>query len=137
MTMRFLILLFLWSLFFAPLPPGYAINPQTNECGSLGPEDEYGEYLLLSPWEKHYDQVIQNGSANCQIGQDNTVETCCKKVGYTYVPGDIGKQCGIMLLTPIAFIVWFFKVLPFLLIGLVIYWLIKMSNKRDDQNNAT
>ena len=135
--MRDLILLFLFCNVLAPSPPGYAIKPQTKECGSLGQEDEYGQYLLFSPWEKHYDNLIQNGSASCQLDQYNTVETCCKKVGYTYVLGDIGKQHGIMLLTPIAFIVLSFKVLPFLLIGLVVYWFIKWSNKRDDQSKAT
>jgi len=135
--MRYLIFLSIFWNILAPLPPGYAINPQTKECGSIGWEDEYGQYLLFPPWEKHYGDLIQNENVSCQVDQYNTVEICCQKVGYTYLPGNIGKQYGIMLMTPVGFIVLLFKVLPFLIIGFILYRLIKWSNKRENQNKVT
>jgi hypothetical protein len=134
--MSYLFLLFIFWNVLAPLPPGYAINPRTGECGKLGWEDEYGQYLLFPPWEKHYDSFIQNGNAICPLDQTNTVETCCTKVGFTYVPGDMGKQHGIMLWTPVAFLMLLLQILPLLGIGLVGYWIIKWSTKRDRQDEA-
>lgn len=127
--MRYLIFLLLFWNVLTPSPPGYAVNPQTKQCGSLGWEDEYRRYSLPSPWEKHYESVIQNGNASCQLDQFNTVETCCKKVGYMYVPGDIGEQYGTTAMTSVAFIVLASKALPFLLIGLIVYALIRWLMK--------
>jgi hypothetical protein len=121
--MRFLFLLTIFWNIFSPAAPGFAINPQTKECGWLGGEDEYGQYTMFPPWEKHYGALIQNGDKSCKLDQAHDVETCCKMVGYTYVPGDMGSKHGVMLF-PLMM-----QVGPFLLLGWIIFMAIRNMKK--------
>lgn len=131
MKSSLLIIVFIWSL-LAPLPPGIAINPETKECGQYFGGDEFGGYVLSSPWEVIYDPNIHKDSGKVQW--EEIVKDYCQQIGYSYVPGNMGEIYGQHKRSNIYSIVQFIKIAPLILIialisiGLLIY--IKIMKKR-------
>ena len=95
--MKKLIILIIFWIFFAPSPPGIALNHGTKECGDYRGGDEFGTYILPAEWEIYYprnDGLIQTEIGSCQWSGNRATENCCQQLGYTYVPGNIGEERG-------------------------------------------
>jgi hypothetical protein len=117
MISSLLIIGFIWNL-LVPLPPGIAINPETKECGQYFGGDEFGGFVLPSPWEVIYDPTIQKDSGMVQW--EGSVEGYCQQIGYTYIEGNLGEIYGQQRKSIIYYIFLLVKIAPLILIIAVI-----------------
>lgn len=123
-----LLLLGLFWYLLSPLPPGIAINPETKECGDYFGGDEYGGYVLPSPWEVIYDPTIHTASG--EVKWEGSTEEYCRQIGYTYVAGELGKTYGKFKNTNIFYIFLVIYLLPLILAGVLIYSLYSFISKK-------
>ena len=141
-----IVLAFLWNL-LAPLPPGIAVNPQTKECGYFGYwEDEYATYYFPSPWKKYYPtfdstqkvSVIQTETGSCQWDfSDSSTESCCRQLGYAYVPGNLGKERGQLVWTGYTVILLCIKWMPLVLALMAVLFVAFLITKRKKRQRHT
>ena len=134
MKISLLILSVLWS-FLAPMPPGIAVNPDTRECGEFFGGDEYGSYIMPSPWEITYNPPIPAASSNAEW--DQSVREYCEKNGFTYVPGNMGKIYGTHKNSGLYYTMWMAKVAPLIclllliiIVGLIV-WIVVRKKRTD------
>jgi hypothetical protein len=84
---------------YAPAPRGIAINNVSRECGYYWGGDEYISYELSNEWEIFYPNENYDGFeskyGNCAIDDKFTYEKCCKQLGFTFIPGNLGEVLGI------------------------------------------
>jgi hypothetical protein len=91
--------------FLAPGPWGIAINPDTRECASYWPGDEYAQNALPRGWLAYFPDdsgLITIGDRSCSYSS-TSVEECCRDLGYTYVDREVSTpritSYGLLLLT--------------------------------------
>lgn len=129
-------LVFVW-FFLAPMPYGIALNHQTKECGSYWGGDEFAIYHLPSEWKIYYPGnggLIQTEVGSCSL--KDGVQRCCEQLGYTYVPGNIGEQRGILLWTEVSFLYLCFRWGPFAAIGLVVFLILRHLGKTNSHPDS-
>ena len=84
----------------APSPYYLVINSDTKQCGNYWGGDEFVNYDLPPGWdsyEYHYSDgynIVETAFGTCKFPAmqtlDRYTETCCIKLGYQYVPDNIG-----------------------------------------------
>ncbi len=122
------------SILLAPAPPSLALNPQTNECGAYWGGDEWTYYKLPDGWKIYYpqDDLITTDAGSCprQGNWDAAVESCCRKLGYTYVPGNLGVERGRIGRTPYAYMLMGWLAAPCVLVALIIIVILLFVRRR-------
>jgi hypothetical protein len=135
MDMKNAIALALVWFFLAPMPYGIALNHQTKECGSYWGGDEFAIYHLPPEWKVYYPGdggLIQMEVGSCSLRDG--VQSCCKQLGYTYVPGNIGEVRGILLWTEVSYLYLCLRWGPFVAIALVVFLiLVYLARKTNPQ----
>jgi len=123
----------------APASQSLALNHETKECAMYWAGDEFVNYNLPSDWKSYYIDYT-NGTVKTEIGNCNVTprydtpgfEECCNQLGYTYIPGNIGKDYStgypeiILLESP----VFWFIIIAISLIILFFYFRKKGKKKK-------
>ena len=127
---KLFILTWIWFL-LAPLPSGIALNHKTRECGYYRGGDEFAVYRLSADWKIYYPYggIIKTEIGSCPLNAESTIESCCLSLGYTYVPGNIGEERGHLVWTPVAIVLFCFKLWPLALM-MVVFLLILFFARR-------
>ena len=132
--MHTIIALIYLSILLAPLPPGMAINPQTRECGYYWGGDEWINNKLPDEWQIYYprNELITTDAGSCpwQGNWDIASESCCRKLGYTYVPGNLGLERGQPIRTQFAYMILAMKLAPFVLVALIVIVVVLLVRRR-------
>jgi hypothetical protein len=107
---KYMILFSLITL-FAPMPWGLALNHKTEECAGFWGGDEYGSFSLPEGWDVYYpeaDNLVHTPIGSCTFYASHryeAAESCCDKLPYSYVSGNIGEPNTSPLLVLLALLV--------------------------------
>jgi hypothetical protein len=120
-----------------PAPQRLALNHETNECAMYWAGDEFTYYELPSGWKSYYIDY-DSGFVETEIGSCNITprtenpgyEECCNQLGYTYIPGNIGKKTGERIMPTSG--IFLFVIVPVTvisLIAIVIYFIFRKKKR--------
>jgi hypothetical protein len=121
-------------LLFAPLPPGLALNDTTGECGDYRGGDEFATYKLPEEWKVYYavEGVIRTDAGSCSL--EESTQECCRKLGYRYIPGNVGEVRGSYRWSFYSFLILFINVLPWCTAAVasagMVYFIVRRVNAR-------
>jgi hypothetical protein len=118
-------------MFIAPAPWGIVLNSQTKECGEYWGGDEYFSYALSDRWKEYYPD--NEGLVHTEVGSCNYyegAENCCRQLGYTYIPGNIGEERGYKVPSLYAIILFCFQIWPLYLLLLAIIIVIYFDKRK-------
>src|SRR3989344_831592 len=86
-TLIVVLLFFGNNTYAAPAPHGIAVNPQTNECASFWPGDEFSGFKLPDGWE-FYSYWDKTSYGTCDVNFNRPYEEnarlCCEQLHLIY-----------------------------------------------------
>jgi hypothetical protein len=133
------------AFLLAPAPYMFVLNHEQKQCAQFWPGDEYVYYRLPEPWQEagpDSNGLIQTpfGSCNLHKVDDGTIsyETCCQKLGYTYISEIKGivekRDYGLIFGQIISYIIFYLGIPCGIPIAALLLYFFAVKRSIDKQN---